>query len=88
VKALDQFSIPNQLKSHEGLSGNAVVATKDMPADVVVVACPFSLIITEKLAQTNLLTLFSMKNIVDWTERQWISTYICFHWLYNDSLER
>jgi hypothetical protein len=65
--------------------GNVAVAAENIPADTTIVACPFSLVITEELAQKNLSKLFSTDDIIGWTERQWISTYICFHWIHSDS---
>ncbi|KXN92314.1 Ribosomal N-lysine methyltransferase set10 [Leucoagaricus sp. SymC.cos] len=76
---------------HEGVcfqplgAGNTVIAAEDIPADTTIVSCPFSLVITEELAKRNLSKFISTNEIVGWTERQWISTYICFHWILSNS---
>ncbi|KAF8076675.1 SET domain protein [Lyophyllum atratum] len=69
-------------------SGFSVVAAKDLPSDTTVVKCPFDLAITEELAQTHLCELMDLGELVaakQWSERQWISSYLCFHWIIEDS---
>lgn len=65
--------------------GSYVVATKDVTSDSTVVSCPFSLVITQALAKKAVLEILgdpSDLKAVDWSERQWISVYIVFHWIF------
>ncbi|KNZ77222.1 SET domain-containing protein [Termitomyces sp. J132] len=69
-------------------SGFSILAVSDLPADTTVVECPFDLAITEELAQRCLLQILDLKEEVEisgWTERQWISLYLCCHWIFEKS---
>ncbi|GLB34072.1 putative SET domain contatining protein [Lyophyllum shimeji] len=69
-------------------SGLSVVGGEDLTADTAVVKCPFDLAITEELAQRRLLYLVDLRELISakqWSERQWISSYLCFHWILEDS---
>ncbi|KAF8914232.1 hypothetical protein CPB84DRAFT_1758768, partial [Gymnopilus junonius] len=64
--------------------GSHVVATKDLGNDSTVVSCPFSLVITQALANKAVLEILGdppYLKTVAWSERQWISLYIAFHWI-------
>ncbi|KAF9450632.1 SET domain protein [Macrolepiota fuliginosa MF-IS2] len=76
---------PNVQFKYAGTTGNTAIAIEGIPADASIVSCPFSLVITEERAQKNLSSLFSTEDVIGWTERQWISTYICLHWILSDS---
>ncbi|RDB19824.1 Ribosomal lysine N-methyltransferase set10 [Hypsizygus marmoreus] len=69
-------------------SGSCVVAGEDLSGDTTVVRCPFELAVTEDLAQKALLAFLPLDDTIrtaQWSERQWISLYICFHWIIKDS---
>ncbi|PFH51319.1 hypothetical protein AMATHDRAFT_142848 [Amanita thiersii Skay4041] len=71
-------------------NGSSVVANEELPENTRVASCPFSLIITAGLAQRALSHFIDTQAIFDndnWTERQWISTYICFHWIISEEKE-
>ncbi|EKM79884.1 hypothetical protein AGABI1DRAFT_119942 [Agaricus bisporus var. burnettii JB137-S8] len=70
---------------HDGVGFTYTVATEDIPTNATIITCPFSIAITEELAKRNLSNFFSADSLVDWTEKQWISTYICLHWILSDS---
>jgi len=63
--------------------GLRIVAAEDVPRDSHIVSCPFSLVITEQLAKSAVLSFLknSVSDTEQWTERQWISTYIALHWI-------
>ncbi|KAG6850915.1 hypothetical protein H0H93_006741 [Arthromyces matolae] len=78
----------NEVKISKVPSGSAVVADADLPADIAIVECPFDLVITEELAQKCLLEILDLRNELEnktWTERQWISSYLCAHWIVEGS---
>ncbi|KAF5388340.1 hypothetical protein D9615_000634 [Tricholomella constricta] len=69
-------------------SGYCIVTREDLPVDTTVVKCPFNLAITEELSQRCLLKLMNLKELVSseqWSERQWIASYLSFHWIIEDS---
>ncbi|KIL70285.1 hypothetical protein M378DRAFT_1043956 [Amanita muscaria Koide BX008] len=70
--------------SGENTKGISIIAIKDLQPDTTIVSCPFSLVITKTLAQTVLSKILDVETIIvkgSWSERQWISLYICFHWI-------
>lgn len=69
------------LISRQVPSGLRVVAQEALPADTKIVTCPFSLAITQEVAQKYLSTLIDVTAPVEWTARQWISCYIISHWI-------
>lgn len=64
-------------------SGFNVVAHHDIPADVTVVSCPFSLAITPDVARKALAAIFrvdtSAPTFEGWTERQLVCSYLAMH---------
>ncbi|KAG6832172.1 hypothetical protein H0H92_004903 [Tricholoma furcatifolium] len=69
-------------------SGLSIIAGEDLPGDTTIVQCPFTLAITEQLAQRCLLEFLDLNEEVTteaWTERQWISSYLCCHWIFEES---
>jgi hypothetical protein len=68
--------------------GLAVIANADLASDTTIVTCPFTLAITEDFAQKSLLNFLDLADVIaakGWTERQWIASYLCFHWIDGDS---
>jgi hypothetical protein len=68
--------------------GLAVVASANLSNDTTIVSCPFALAITEDIAQQSLLNFLDLADLIAakcWTERQWIASYLCFHWIFGDS---
>ncbi|KAF5321297.1 hypothetical protein D9619_000190 [Psilocybe cf. subviscida] len=63
-------------------AGSGVIATQDLLADQTIVSCPFSLVIDQDVAKTAIGELIGDDALTDsWSARQWISTYIAFHWI-------
>ena len=63
-------------------SGLSIVASDAIDSDAVIVACPFSIIITPRLSKGALLPLLQDTSLLErWNERQLIIVYICFHWI-------
>jgi len=63
--------------------GSRVIAGDHLPKDLTIVSCPFGLAITQPVAQravVETLRIPTSEN-VQWSERQWISTYISLHWI-------
>ncbi|KAJ6583765.1 hypothetical protein B0H10DRAFT_2096353 [Mycena sp. CBHHK59/15] len=68
-------------------SGFSVVASENLPPDTSVVSCPFTLAITKNVALYALSVLLgsaASSLLVTWSERQLISSYLCFHWIVGD----
>ncbi|KAJ7498617.1 SET domain protein [Mycena latifolia] len=68
-------------------SGFCVVASESLPPDSKIVSCPFTLAITKDVALSALSTLLGAPAISDlntWSERQLISSYLCFHSIIED----
>ncbi|KAK7470347.1 hypothetical protein VKT23_001775 [Stygiomarasmius scandens] len=64
-------------------SGFQVVAETEIPSDTAVVSCPFSLVVTKKLAKEALLKILCLpqSDLDSWSERQCIASYIGFHFI-------
>ena len=64
-------------------SGSRVIANDHLPKDLTIVSCPFSLAITQPVAQRAVLESLQIpiSENIQWSERQWISTYISLHWI-------
>ncbi|KAF5358992.1 hypothetical protein D9758_004838 [Tetrapyrgos nigripes] len=64
-------------------SGFQVIADTEIPTDTTIVSCPFSLVITKKLAEEALLKLFNFPQagLDSWSERQCIASYLGFHFI-------
>ena len=65
-------------------SGSRVIASDHLPKDLTIVSCPFSLAITQAVAQRAVLESLQIpisENNIQWSDRQWISTYISLHWI-------
>jgi len=60
-----------------------VIARDHLPKDSTIVSCPFSLAITQPVAQRAVLEILQVPTSenIQWSERQWISTYISLHWI-------
>ncbi|KAM6496094.1 SET domain protein [Amanita muscaria] len=74
----------DNLITPQDTKGRSIIAIKDLQPDTTIVSCPFSLVITKTLAQTALSKILDVETIIvkgSWSERQWISLYICFHWI-------
>ena len=74
-------------RSRQATSGSRVVASEYIPEDTEIVSCPFDLAITRQHAQLALGIFLDTSEIIcntHWSERQWISTYIIFHWIICD----
>lgn len=72
----------------EGPAGLSVIADTELVSNTKIVTCPFALAITESLAQQALLNFLDSDDLMatkGWTERQWIASYLCFHWINGDS---
>ncbi|KAF8721449.1 hypothetical protein AX14_010361 [Amanita brunnescens Koide BX004] len=65
----------------EDIWGVSILAKENLPPNALVVSCPFSLIISQSLARRALSSFINVHAVDNWTERQWISTYLCFHWI-------
>ncbi|KDR84012.1 hypothetical protein GALMADRAFT_56376 [Galerina marginata CBS 339.88] len=69
---------------NEDHSGSHIVTTDDLEKDFTVVSCPFRLVISQALAKRAVMNILGgledLKN-VQWSERQWICTYISLHWI-------
>ncbi|KAF8806342.1 SET domain protein, partial [Phlegmacium glaucopus] len=63
--------------------GSRVIASDHLPKDLTIVSCPFGLAITQAAAQRAVLETLgiSASENIQWSERQWISTYISLHWI-------
>lgn len=87
---LDQLlsqKLTSLTRSRQATSGSRVVASEDIPEDTEIVSCPFDLAITRQHAQLALGNFLDTSEIISsthWSERQWISTYIIFHWIICD----
>ncbi|KIK04725.1 hypothetical protein K443DRAFT_646536 [Laccaria amethystina LaAM-08-1] len=95
---LPALSLKNWLSKHgggfntrvrfsEATSGSRIVASEHIPEDTEIVSCPFDLAITRQHAQLALGNFLDTSEIIcstHWSERQWISTYIIFHWIISD----
>ncbi|KAK0242995.1 SET domain protein [Armillaria nabsnona] len=66
-------------------SGYAILATERLPADSTIVSCPFDLVITKAIALRALSRLFPSENLSNWSERQCISSYLCFHQIIDEA---
>ncbi|KIM46435.1 hypothetical protein M413DRAFT_24163 [Hebeloma cylindrosporum] len=73
-------------------SGSHVIATVDLPKDSTIVSCPLELVITQSQSQKAVLRTLGINEKLevnkDWSERQWISTYLSLHsiaWQENES---
>ncbi|KAI0031678.1 hypothetical protein K488DRAFT_78949 [Vararia minispora EC-137] len=67
-------------------SGYAILARKLLPADTIVVSCPFSLIITPTVCREALSKVLGGASVLEgWSERQLLCCYICFHWIIDDA---
>lgn len=63
-------------------TGHTVITVDALEPETTIVTCPFSLVITPNLSRTALLTLLQNETIIsNWSERQLICAYICFHWI-------
>ncbi|KAF9054937.1 SET domain-containing protein [Hymenopellis radicata] len=60
-------------------SGFCIIAKETIPADSTIVSCPFNLAITTDVALKALNKLLPNAPLSDWSERQSISSYLCFH---------
>ncbi|KAJ7490284.1 SET domain protein [Mycena galericulata] len=70
-------------------SGFCVVASESLPPDSKIVSCPFQLAITKHVALAALSSLLGPTDTFDpplttWSDRQLISSYLCFHWIIGD----
>ena len=68
----------------KGSSGSSVIAEKALEADSTIVECPFDLVITQTLAKKQVIQILggpADESTSGWSERQWIATYISFHWI-------
>ncbi|KAF8915339.1 hypothetical protein CPB85DRAFT_1375057 [Mucidula mucida] len=65
-------------------SGFSIIAKETIPADTTIVSCPFSLAITTDVALKALHKLLPNTPLSDWSERQCISSYLCFHQILDD----
>lgn len=63
--------------------GSRVIASDDLPKELTIVSCPFNLAITQPVAQRAVLETLQIPTSenIQWSERQWISTYISLHWI-------
>jgi len=73
--------------SSEVPTGLSVIANAKLENNTTIVTCPFALAITEDFAQQSLLNFLNLADLTAkcWTERQWIASYLCFHWIINNS---
>ena len=74
------YSLTLLIIKSEDIWGVSIVAKENLPPNATVVSCPFSLVISQSLARCALSSLIDV-HADNWTERQWISTYLCFHWI-------
>ncbi|KAJ7129347.1 SET domain-containing protein [Mycena epipterygia] len=71
-------------------SGFCVVASESLPPDSKIVSCPFTLAITKDVGLNALTVLLGGSTAIfdppltAWSERQLISSYLCFHWIIGD----
>ncbi|KAF8897792.1 SET domain protein [Infundibulicybe gibba] len=78
----------SQVAVREVPFGRCIVARDDLPADTTVVSCPLALAVTRSVAQRAISNLIDTTEIIDkgiWSERQWICSYLCFHWIIGDA---
>ncbi|KAF8969398.1 hypothetical protein BDZ97DRAFT_1902516 [Flammula alnicola] len=76
---------------NQDASGSGVLVTDDLPKDLTVVSCPFELVITQTVAKTSVLQILGDSMVIqthEWSERQWIGTYISLHWIISQQYER
>ncbi|KAG7449423.1 SET domain protein [Guyanagaster necrorhizus] len=66
-------------------SGYSILAKEKLPADSTIVSCPFDLVITKTVALRALSELLPSENLLDWSGRQCISSYLCFHHILDES---
>ena len=73
----------NRLPCILDASGSRVIASDHLPKDLTIVSCPFGLAITQPVAQRAVLESLQIPTSenIQWSERQWISTYISLHWI-------
>ncbi|KAH7924334.1 SET domain-containing protein [Leucogyrophana mollusca] len=74
----------------EGAFGISAIAQETVPADTTIVSCPFSLAITRDVALRAIVVLMGEVSqagsiLEDWSERQLICSYVCFHWLFPET---
>lgn len=74
------FTLTLLIIKSEDIWGVSIVTKENLPPNAVVVSCPFSLVISQSLARRALSSFIDV-HTDNWTERQWISTYLCFHWI-------
>jgi hypothetical protein len=65
-------------------SGFRIVADNDVPPDVDIVRCPFSLVISPNNAQVALAHIFAGHGFDGWSERQLICAYLCLHYAFDE----
>ncbi|KAF9528010.1 SET domain-containing protein [Crepidotus variabilis] len=69
-------------------SGYRVVALNDISADAQIVVCPIDLVITPELSKCAVLSALGTRETSAtfnlWSERQWIATYLAFHWIFGE----
>ncbi|KAJ7752803.1 SET domain protein [Mycena maculata] len=70
-------------------SGFTVIASESLPPDSKIVSCPFQLAITKTVALKALSillrsTITFAPSLSSWSDRQLISSYLCFHWIIGD----
>ncbi|KAF9006625.1 SET domain protein [Cyathus striatus] len=68
----------------EGPHGFSIRAEEDIPVDATIVSCPFDLAISRTSVQQALNYILNLTGTQGWSERQWISTYICMHWMFSE----
>lgn len=72
--------------------GSHVIATVDLPKDSTIVSCPIELVITQNQSQRAVLKTLGINEQLEvnknWTERQWISTYLSLHSIAEQENER
>ncbi|TFK64049.1 SET domain-containing protein [Pluteus cervinus] len=69
-------------------SGFRIVAKTKLPSDTKIVSCPFALVITKAVAQKALTSILGsqISSLTEsWSARQWVSTYISFHWIMGEA---
>ena len=68
-------------------SGYNIIAGNDVPRDATVVSVPFSLAITPTLSRSALFNVPQCDGALleTWSERQLECTYICMHWILDES---
>ncbi len=69
--------------------GHRIIAARDIPADTHIVSCPFDLMITSELSRKAVCSVLGdssklAKESSQWTEREWLATYLSLHWIVED----